>query len=682
MILKQNELEIRDLGFEGSKSFGIDDEDLHKVFGLLSNSIYTQKIESLIRETVSNSYDACVAAGLENEPIYVKYENSQIHFIDYGTGMTPDIVDKVYTRLGKSTKEYSENQIGCFGVGKQANLSYSTHYFLETRVDGIKYNYLISKGEKGKPELTPLGEEPTSERNGTIVTLDVKSGDYNNFKNAVSNQLKYFRTVITEGFDLSNDQTLVQGKHFTFRPDRQNIGGLEINFGQIYYPIQWDLLGIDRININCALYFPIDAGLTPIVSREQLENNESNKKLILDKIEEFKQEIKTLFDERNKSVESFFEWNRKGSQKLKFSDDVELDVSALIDTSYQYNALLNTQMDMKLCKGTAYYLFDKLFHYRKNSTKWNNQWDRITSNKKIFYAEKDVTNHRLAGIGWDGVVYKREFINVSPHDLVSYYDKSLLKKDPINNYTWLEPDFDYKKDFEYLQEVIWNEIKENAIDAHSVEIPKKQSNRYKLADGEIRGKFSTDPYFNKKVVKKISEIQKYRWRVLTTDEDEYDNWKHFSTKFYDKKGYEVKHTFIAIFCSERDAKKIREICITPEEFINSEFLKTLYLRREASKKKISISSVQPFMQLHDMYKTKFQHVRHTNNRSTIVNFPYWLENMLKDKYSTKHLDEMYNRSVNFVNRYSTQITNTELLRYKLLYNFKKNQLNKLKEKCQ
>lgn len=681
MIINQNQLEVRDLGFDDEKSFRIDEEEEYKIFSLLGNSIYSQKIESLVREVVSNSYDASVAAGLQNNPILVKYENNQIFFIDKGTGMSPEIIDKVYIRLGKSTKEQSNTQIGSFGVGKAATLSYATHYTLITNVDGVKYTYLISKGAKGKPNLSPLGECPTDEENGTTIIVDVPNADYNNFKNAVSNQLKYFKTVLTEGFNLSNNQTIIQGKTFTFRPDRQNIGGLEINFGQIYYPIQWDLLGIDRINVNCALYFPIDSGLIPIVSREQLENNESNKKLILDKIEEFKKEIQLLFDEKNKSVESFFEWRNKGNQKLEFGNDTSLDVSDIIDTTYVYNPLLNTQMNMKLCKNYAYYLFDKLFYYRKNQSKWNNDWSRITSNKKIFYAEKDVTNHRLAGIGWDGVVYKREYINVSPYDLKTYYDSSLLKKDPITNYD-VEPDFDYRKEFEYLQDVIWNEIKENCVDAHSVEIPKKQSTRYKLADGEIRGKFSTDSYYNKKVVKMISELQKYRWRILTTDEEEYDKWKHFYAKFYDKKGYEVKHTFIAIFCSERDAKKIREICITPEEFLNSDFLKTLYLRREARNKQISTIGIQPFIKLHDMYKTKFQHVRHNNSRSTMVNFPYWLENILKEKYSIKHLEEMHERSVKFVNKYSTQEVNIELLRYKLLYSYKSKQLNKLKEKCQ
>lgn len=670
MIINQNQLEIRDVGFDDEKSFRIDEEEEYKIFSLLGNSIYSQKIESLVREVVSNSFDASVAAGLQDNPILVKYENNQIFFIDKGTGMSPDVIDKVYIRLGKSTKEQSNTQIGSFGVGKAATLSYATHYTLITNVDGVRYTYLISKGAKGKPNLSLIDECYTDEENGTTIIVDIPNKDYYRFRDAISNQLKYFRTVITEGFDLSNDQTIIQGKSFSFRPDRTNIGGLEINFGQIYYPIQWELLGIPRININCALYFPIDSGLIPIVSREQLENNEHNKKLILEKIEEFKKEIKELY-KKQEIVEDFFEWKNSSDGIIELEGH-RLNIYDVINSPRIWTPILNTNLN-KDFKSSLYRFENVLMSYRPNKKSYNSGWWHTNSNNKIYYATSNISNQRLAKTEWNGLWSKREIspeMYISQYDLERVYDKSFYSTDPnTKETTWT---IDYHSEFQYLADEIFKCVQKHSIDVHTIPIPKNISNKNSYGKEEIRAKIGQ--YWGKY---SLSYFDKYRHVVYTTDEEEYNLWKNLSLNKRDRKNKQQDKIFIIFLTTSPHVKKLPDSFISPEEFINSDIIKNSFIRyKKAQLAHINGINTYTYENLHKMYRNRVNELKKNiswrNSGWGETNFPRWIEERLEKMYDVSHWRKQYEKRDKELAKYhynDNYGNNGKYLKYKVLYQY-------------
>lgn len=76
------------------------------IVDLLSSSLYSNKLESSIREIYTNALDANIEAS-SSTPIDITLPDSDnpfISFRDYGLGMDPDKVVNTYINLGASTK--------------------------------------------------------------------------------------------------------------------------------------------------------------------------------------------------------------------------------------------------------------------------------------------------------------------------------------------------------------------------------------------------------------------------------------------------------------------------------------------------------------------------------------------------------------------------------------------------
>lgn len=115
MVIQESENKVKDIGFDDTIGFEIDKEDQAKLFKMLSTSVYVDKAGSIVREYVSNCVDAQVVVGKPNDPVYIEYNDGVISFIDNGRGMSPEIINKVYKKLGKSDKVNDANLIGGWG---------------------------------------------------------------------------------------------------------------------------------------------------------------------------------------------------------------------------------------------------------------------------------------------------------------------------------------------------------------------------------------------------------------------------------------------------------------------------------------------------------------------------------------------------------------------------------------
>lgn len=300
-LLAEREVEVESSGLDTFK-MSIDSNNTNKLFSILSENLYNDPIGSIVREYVSNAFDAHKELGV-NDAVEVGFKvdkdsGTYWYCKDVGIGLSPDRIEKVFSKYLSSTKENDEGQIGFWGLGSKSALAYTDAFFIDTVYDGILYKYCMSKGEDSTI-LTKLSDESTDERNGTTIKIFV--GDYGrdlqDFKSACEEQLAYFDNVYFVDCNIDNDYKIYNYNTFLYS-SRHTSRDLHICLGKVKYPIDFNVLKINRIDVPLALKFDIGTlAVTP--NREGLKYTEATKTKILNKIKEFAAELHNIYNTKD-----------------------------------------------------------------------------------------------------------------------------------------------------------------------------------------------------------------------------------------------------------------------------------------------------------------------------------------------------------------------------------------------
>lgn len=156
--------------------------------------IYKRPIDATVRETVSNAIDATrkMPSDLQR-PVEITLPTSlRATFVvrDYGVGMSPDDVRKVFSQYGASTKRTDMTQTGAYGLGAKAPLSYCTEFMVVTTKDGVTTKFVVSR-EPSANFTKILSITQTDEPSGTVVTIPARLGDVSEFQNALESYRSY-----------------------------------------------------------------------------------------------------------------------------------------------------------------------------------------------------------------------------------------------------------------------------------------------------------------------------------------------------------------------------------------------------------------------------------------------------------------------------------------------------------
>lgn len=180
-------------GFESVADFSIEMNE--KAFTVLSDTIYKDKIGSIVRELSCNAFDAHVDAGIPETPFDIHLPDAFEPYFsirDYGKGISPDDIKSIYTKYFASTKDQSNDVVGAFGLGSKTPFAYTDAFTVISIYNGVKTMYNAHKS-RGLPAIVAYGEsEPTDEPNGLEVRVSVEGMDYKAFQSAVKRQLKFF----------------------------------------------------------------------------------------------------------------------------------------------------------------------------------------------------------------------------------------------------------------------------------------------------------------------------------------------------------------------------------------------------------------------------------------------------------------------------------------------------------
>lgn len=174
-----------------------------KAFRALSDSLYKNKIGTIVREISCNAMDGHIAAKKAGVPFEIHLpDNLEPYFAvkDFGVGMSHESITTLYSTFFESTKDKSNDEIGGFGLGSKTPYAYTDSFTVTSIYNGIKTYYSAYLNE-GLPTISRLQAEETSESNGVEVKIGVKREDYSKFRHEVMEQLKYFTTkpTITNG---------------------------------------------------------------------------------------------------------------------------------------------------------------------------------------------------------------------------------------------------------------------------------------------------------------------------------------------------------------------------------------------------------------------------------------------------------------------------------------------------
>lgn len=169
-----------------------------KMAKILSDGLYSDKIQSIIRELSCNAIDSHVEAGKPDRPIEVHLPTRLepwFHVRDFGIGLDHQQVTEIYTVYGVSTKTDSDDFIGQLGLGSKSPFSYVDAFDVTAVKDGVERHYSMYKNEQGMPSVAKLGEKATIEPNGVTVKMPVKQEDIQRFSDKAARVFCWFQTM-------------------------------------------------------------------------------------------------------------------------------------------------------------------------------------------------------------------------------------------------------------------------------------------------------------------------------------------------------------------------------------------------------------------------------------------------------------------------------------------------------
>jgi hypothetical protein len=291
MILeKQKESVIYQDGEAAQESIGmsLDLDSAQILMQMLSKNLYSDPIGSTIRECASNALDSHRRAGVD-KPIVVslyitKDSTYEFSVEDFGIGLDADDVKNIISKYGKSTKRSSATELGMMGLGFKAPLAYTSTFYFVCRKDGMERKYMMYEGEDVNT-IDLLYETPTDQPNGVKVIVPVIYSDRHQFISKIKEQLGYFESVFFNVEGVDNNFVIVRHEHFQFS-SLVNHSDLHICLDNVYYPIDFKKLGIDRIYLPVGLRFSLTDGIFPTPNRESIRYTEEAKQVILNRLVE------------------------------------------------------------------------------------------------------------------------------------------------------------------------------------------------------------------------------------------------------------------------------------------------------------------------------------------------------------------------------------------------------------
>jgi hypothetical protein len=307
MKIKKSEITSETIGktlFEESFSIG----NVGRIMTILRNTMYSNPIQSIIREISCNARDAHREIGTPDRPIKITLPTriKPIFSIkDYGPGISPQRMADVFIRYGKSTKNEDNIQTGGFGLGAKTPFAYRDQFNIITitkeESSNVKriYTAYIDESEEGKIRL--VMECNSDEETGTEIEIHVELKDINTFIEQTCHSLQYFKVkpkvnntdvkIFWENNgDISERQIIYKSENGIV--NKSIFYGIDVLIDDIMYKINTynlnlkkeDHLLLKQIEHLNVIIYAENGELSLSANRETLQYDESTNNILLNKI--------------------------------------------------------------------------------------------------------------------------------------------------------------------------------------------------------------------------------------------------------------------------------------------------------------------------------------------------------------------------------------------------------------
>lgn len=192
-------------GAEKSTTFKVANNG--KAFKVLSDSLYQDKVGSMIRETACNALDSHIQNGNPETPIVIHLPDAFEPFYsveDFGLGMSPEVIENTFTVYFESTKAQSNDVIGAFGLGAKTPFAYTDKFTVTSTKDGMRYMYAMYYNDNNEPQCDLMDSYEVEEGtvNGVKIEVPVLPEHFREFRDSLKSQLRFFAvkpTVLNGG---------------------------------------------------------------------------------------------------------------------------------------------------------------------------------------------------------------------------------------------------------------------------------------------------------------------------------------------------------------------------------------------------------------------------------------------------------------------------------------------------
>lgn len=255
MLLADKTVNLHTNGIQNSNEFTI--QQSAKMFNILSNSLYKDKIMAVIRELSTNAWDAHVSAGTSRPfDVHLPTRTNPVFSVrDYGTGLSQEDMEHLYTTYGASNKNDSNDFVGCLGLGSKSPFAYTKSFTTASYFNGSKYTYVAAMDETGVPTLNHISTTDTDEPNGMEISFATHQYDSGEFADKAKRVFYFFKNKpVLSGYlsdhDYVHHNVVISGENWKvgrfstayndFPSQHSNAGNVVAVMGSVAYPIDVD----------------------------------------------------------------------------------------------------------------------------------------------------------------------------------------------------------------------------------------------------------------------------------------------------------------------------------------------------------------------------------------------------------------------------------------------------------
>lgn len=302
-------------GMQETSSFTI--KTSSKAFKILSDGLYSNKIEAVVRELSCNAWDAHVVIGNTNTPFVIHLPNTfepWFSIRDYGIGLSPENVQTLYTTYFESTKTESNDVIGTLGLGSKSPFAYTDQFTVNSYWNGQLSVWTAYISANGIPNISLVAQEETEESNGLEIHIPVQANDIRTFTEAVKAKCNRFpirpKIVGLDIFKWNEEKEIIlqgNGWRIVDTDFRRDYNPIAIQ-GYVEYPIKNNLIADKMSRLGKRLEVEFDIGeleVTP--SRESLSYDARTIDNIDTKLTQVLNELKELINKYFRECETIWD---------------------------------------------------------------------------------------------------------------------------------------------------------------------------------------------------------------------------------------------------------------------------------------------------------------------------------------------------------------------------------------